>query len=78
MSEAWWLTGIEADCVQGYYDGLDLSSPPPGDNRSDAYKHGFSTGRDDAECQAGIRKWPRHTAQEYREMWAEIERRQVQ
>ena len=35
------------EMVQGYCDGLDLSSPAPSDNRSHSYRHGFANGRDD-------------------------------
>lgn len=35
------------DMVEGYIDGLDLSSPDPSDNRSHSYRHGFANGRDD-------------------------------
>lgn len=35
------------EMVQGYLDGLDLSSPEPSDNRSHSYRHGFANGRDD-------------------------------
>ncbi len=72
------MNQINLDLRDGYRDGFDLDCPPPGDNRSRAYKHGFMTGRDDAECSAGLRRSPRHTAQEYREMWAAIERMQIQ
>ncbi len=36
-----------ADMVQGYRDGFDLSSPEPSENRSHSYRHGFANGRDD-------------------------------
>jgi hypothetical protein len=36
-----------ADMVEGYRDGFDLSSPEPSDNRSHSYRHGFANGRDD-------------------------------
>ena len=35
------------EMIAGYVDGLDLSSPPPSDNRSHSYRHGFANGRDD-------------------------------
>lgn len=45
------LTGTtrpaNADMVEGYRDGLDLSSPEPSANRSRSYRHGFANGRDD-------------------------------
>ena len=37
----------EGDMLQGYMDGLDLSSPEPSGNRSHSYRHGFSNGRYD-------------------------------
>lgn len=36
-----------AEMVQGYMDGFDLSSPEPSANRSRSYRHGFANGRDD-------------------------------
>lgn len=36
-----------AEMVEGYMDGLDLSSPEPSANRSASYRHGFANGRDD-------------------------------
>jgi hypothetical protein len=35
------------DMVEGYKDGLNPDSPPPSDNRSHSYRHGFANGRDD-------------------------------
>ena len=35
------------EMIQGYVDGLDLSSPAPSANRSHSYRHGFANGRDD-------------------------------
>jgi hypothetical protein len=35
------------EMVQGYLDGLDLTSPPPSMNRSASYQHGWMNGRDD-------------------------------
>lgn len=37
----------EDDRVEGYRDGLDLSSPEPSANRSASYRHGFAVGRAD-------------------------------
>jgi hypothetical protein len=37
----------EAEMLEGYFDGFDLSSPPPGPNRSRSYRHGFANGRAD-------------------------------
>ena len=35
------------DTLQGYFDGLDVSSPEPSANRSRSYRHGFANARDD-------------------------------
>lgn len=35
------------EMIQGYMDGLDLTSPEPSGNRSRSYCHGFTNGRDD-------------------------------
>ena len=35
------------EMIEGYLDGLDLSSPEPSLNRSHCYRHGFANGRDD-------------------------------
>lgn len=35
------------EMVDGYTDGLDLSSPEPSANRSHSYRHGFANGRAD-------------------------------
>ena len=37
----------EQEMCDGYRDGFDHDSIEPGENRSDAYKHGFLNGRDD-------------------------------
>ena len=49
------------EMIAGYVDGLDLSSPPPSDNRSHSYRHGFANGRDD------LSKKPRAVASILRE-----------
>ena len=36
-----------AEMVEGYLDGRDLSSPEPSANRSHSYRHGFASGRED-------------------------------
>lgn len=59
-------------CTEGYTDGYDLDSPKPGQNRHPAYCHGFRSGRDDAECAAGLRRFPSRTAQQARHAWAVI------
>jgi len=33
--------------VEGYKDGLDPDSPPPSENRSHSYRHGFAMARAD-------------------------------
>jgi len=48
------------DMVEGYKDGLNPDSPPPSDNRSHSYRHGFANGRDD------LRKQPRASASSLR------------
>jgi hypothetical protein len=35
------------EMIEGYRDGLDLSSPEPSSNRSESYRHGFLNGRAD-------------------------------
>ena len=40
------MTGTD-DMLEGYFDGLDPSSPEPSANRSASYRHGFANGRDD-------------------------------
>lgn len=37
----------EKEMVEGYFDGRDADCPDPGPNRSEAYRHGFQSGRDD-------------------------------
>ena len=37
----------EQEMIDGYMDGLDLSSPEPSANRSRSYHHGFENGRAD-------------------------------
>ena len=52
----------DEEMLQGYLDGLRSDSPPPSDNRSHGYRHGFANGRDDlAHC-------PRAPAADLREM----------
>lgn len=36
-----------AEMVEGYCDGLDMTTPEPSANRSHSYRHGFANGRDD-------------------------------
>lgn len=40
-------TPANADMVEGFMDGYDLSNPEPSDNRSRSYRHGFRSGRAD-------------------------------
>jgi hypothetical protein len=42
-----YTTPANSEMIEGYMDGLDLSSPEPSDNRSHSYRHGFANGRDD-------------------------------
>jgi len=39
------------EMIDGYVDGLDLSSPEPSANRSRSYRHGFENGRSDRNHQ---------------------------
>ena len=55
------------DMTEGYMDGLDPSSPPPSENRSHSYRHGFANGRDD------LRKQPRAPAAVLRQLAQEAE-----
>jgi len=52
---------IEDEMLNGYLDGFDPDSPEPSENRSHAYRHGFSNGRDD------LSRRPRATAAILRE-----------
>lgn len=45
-----------ADMIEGFRDGYDLSCPEPSANRSASYRHGFANGRDDV-----LHKRPRDT-----------------
>lgn len=51
------VTGRPAndEMVQGYFDGLDLTSPQPSANRSRSYRHGFANGR--AESRRETARW---------------------
>lgn len=42
-----------AEMVEGFVDGYDLSAPEPSTNRSASYRHGFMCGRIDK----GLIKW---------------------
>lgn len=52
-----------AEMIEGYRDGLDLSSPEPNANRSCSYRHGFMAGRSDRHIKPAWR-----TADEGRQM----------
>ena len=41
------MPDANADMMQGFLDGYDLSAPEPSENRSRSYRHGFANGRDD-------------------------------
>jgi hypothetical protein len=61
------INGIETrpandEMVQGYLDGFDRNNPPPSENRSHSYRHGFANARDDLD------RNPRASAQKLREM----------
>ena len=45
-----------ADMIEGFRDGYDLTAPEPSANRSASYRHGFANGRDDV-----LYKRPRDT-----------------
>lgn len=50
------------DMVDGHMNGSDPNSPEPLGNRSAAYRHGFTNGRDD------LGRKPRESASRLREM----------
>ena len=55
---------LDAECCQGYYDGVRRKSPEPSSDMHPAYIHGFRNGRDDA----GIT--PRYeTSEQRRKLW---------
>lgn len=62
-----------AELMAGNADGARLDEIAPGGNRHPAYTFGFWRGRDDAECSAVLRRFPRMTAAEARAAWAKIE-----
>ena len=37
----------QQEMVKGYFDGRGPDNPAPSGNRSEAYRHGFQSGRDD-------------------------------
>ncbi len=47
---------VNAEMIEGYWDGRDSDSPVPSDNRSQSYMVGFKNGRDD------LRRQPRDSA----------------
>ena len=51
----------ETEMLEGYREGLDMSNPEPGVNRSWSYRHGFANARDDRRGQG-----PRDTAERLR------------
>lgn len=63
---------LDAECCEGYYDGLRPDSPEPSGNRHPAYIHGFRNGRDDNRATQGLQKWPSKTSQKARDDWAYI------
>lgn len=40
-------TPANAEMIEGFMDGYDLSNPEPSENRSHSYRHGFRSGRAD-------------------------------
>lgn len=61
---------LEREVIAGYHDGFS-GEPEPGDNRSDAYRHGWRSGADD---RAGK---PTRTAAQARAAWAAIVAKEV-
>ena len=61
------------ECSCGYFEGRDLDTPVPSHNRTPAFIHGFRCGRDDAECDVGLRKFPSRDANKARSDWSYIE-----
>ncbi len=57
---------LDAQCVEGYFDGKDIANPEPGPNRHPAYIHGFMNGRDDIGIKHG------QTAAQRRAKWDRI------
>lgn len=53
-----------AEMIQGFQDGYDLSAPEPSGNRSNSYRHGFMVGRLDKTPAA----WGTHSAGALRKM----------
>lgn len=53
-----------ADMLEGFLDGYDLTAPQPSSNRSNSYRHGFMVGRIDKTPDA----WGQHSAAELRRM----------
>jgi len=39
------VSRLDKEFMDGYFDGLDLTSPEPNNNRHVAYKHSFYVGR---------------------------------
>ena len=45
------MAKANAEMIEGFRDGYDLSAPEPSANRSHSYRHGFANGRDDRRGQ---------------------------
>lgn len=41
------MNRAEDEMLEGYMDGRVADNPEPSSNRSEAYRHGFQSGRDD-------------------------------
>ena len=41
------MVKANAEMIEGFTDGYDLTAPEPSANRSSSYRHGFANGRDD-------------------------------
>jgi hypothetical protein len=57
------VTQAEVEMAEGYRDGRNPDCPPPSDNRSASYRHGFLNGRAEIETRNPrapanvLRKW---------------------
>lgn len=60
------LDALEREVVAGYFAAYSDGDPEPGNNRSDAYRHGWRSGADDRSGS------PTRTAAQARAAWAAI------
>jgi hypothetical protein len=47
MTDTSTMPQANAEMIEGFMDGYDLSNPEPSENRSHSYRHGFRSGRAD-------------------------------